>query len=317
MPMQTLFFLFRNYFNDIRITDERLRVFTLDHLQRLEQNNANGTLTLLITDTKAAFDQYYGYREGGHSVNPEELAGASLEEIIWQFKAAVTAKEAAIRSVFRKGTPGYSRFYPRGLAEYIKATRQTVGPLMERFAHEAACHEQQLGAGFGTVFSSLRHTFTAANQAESTHALTLVASTYRREHLEQQLCRNLHYIAYLFGTDVEKCFELIGKSVLKLKFKDEAEVFSGVIFFGATINVISMGITSGTVFKVRNTGKVPLRCCLADSADATCDTNYRDVAPTEEAIFTASELGDPAINRFFNITNLSEDIGRYEVLMEE
>ncbi len=313
--MQIFKYLFRNFFNDPRITDERLRNYTADHISRLEKHNTSGAFSLVIADTQAAYNAYFNASLDSIA---SQVAADNLEELIWQFKVNVTEKETLIRNLFRKGSAAYNNFYPRGLAEYTKAPKDRIGQLMTRFATVAAAHKKDLGEPVAGIFTGISAQFQQASKNKpATDVATKQALTYRRAPLEQQLCRNLHYIAYYFAGEVEKCYALIDQSLLRLRLSDEPEVFTGVIFFGATINVISMGITHYTVFRVRNIGQVPLRCCLAENADSVCTDIFCEVPPQQEIVIPADQLGDPAEARFFNISNLSDEVGRYEVLMED
>jgi len=126
---------FENLFDTDRISDDNIRKFSNDHIQRLVAANDDGNLTDMINATVGAYTTYFG------AITDEDTAFAlqqartiAVDKIIEEFKNAVSQHEGLVRSTFGKGTPEYEEFFPQGITEYRQATKQNLPTLTKRIA---------------------------------------------------------------------------------------------------------------------------------------------------------------------------------------
>ena len=89
---------FKNHLDTPQISDDNLKKFTEDHLQRLVSNNTGGQFDTLVTDTTTAYTTYYGAisDEGARFALQQALTKA-MNNTVEAFKKAVSQKEGIIR----------------------------------------------------------------------------------------------------------------------------------------------------------------------------------------------------------------------------
>ena len=97
---------FKNHFDTKEISDDNIRKFTLDNLQRMIANNVNNILDAIINATVDAYDEYFG------AITDEDTAFAlqqgrtkTVDDITEAFKDAVSRQEGLVDSKFGKGSP--------------------------------------------------------------------------------------------------------------------------------------------------------------------------------------------------------------------
>lgn len=158
---------FENLFDTDRISDDNIRKFSNDHIQRLVAANGDGSLTGMINDTEGAYIAYFG------AITDEDTAFAlqqaktiSVDNIIEEFKDAVSQHEGLVRSTFGKGTPEYEEFFPLGVTEYRQAIKENMPTLTKRMADAGAKYQAQLGDDFAELFALLDSNYNAAREAQ-------------------------------------------------------------------------------------------------------------------------------------------------------
>lgn len=218
--MINLITLFRNHFGAKSISDDRLKVFSEDHIQRLTANNGGGAFTALITETATAHNQYFGQISS-------EATGRALQKsqtrvvdgIMTSFKDEVSRREGLIKSLFGKDSSTYIEFFPNGISEYRSASKSNVETLIVRMAQVAANHAAEVGDEFVRVFTDFQTSYTAArsNQMNQKGAVSAIKSNAKstRTVLELQLSRNLHFIAYTFPGDEDRCSSFFDQSIIQ------------------------------------------------------------------------------------------------------
>ena len=118
---------FKNQFDTSKISDDKLKKFTEDHLQKLISNNTSDQFDTIITDTTSAYTTYYGSisDEGARYALQQALTKA-MNNTVEAFKKAVSQKEDIIRGTFGKDAPAYQEFFPFGVGEYTQLTLQIL-----------------------------------------------------------------------------------------------------------------------------------------------------------------------------------------------
>jgi hypothetical protein len=212
--------LFENFFNTDRISDDNLKKFTQDHIQRLTNNNGSGMFTELLTDTNTAYTTYFG------KITDKDLAFAvqqsltmSADNLMETFKSSVSQKEGIIRGTYGKDSPVYQEFFPLGVSEYSNATKANIETLMTRMVNSSTAHVAELGLPFKTLFTDIKTNYIAARTAQL--AKISEVSTDRtdthttRDVIETQLCKNLHFIGYSFPGNADRCMDFFDQSIVR------------------------------------------------------------------------------------------------------
>ena len=116
--MINLITLFRNHFGAKSISDDKLKVFSEDHIQRLTANNEGGVFTTLITETTTAHNQYFGQISSEATSRALQKSHTKMvDDIMVSFKDEVSRREGLIKSLFGKDSSNYIEFFPNGISE--------------------------------------------------------------------------------------------------------------------------------------------------------------------------------------------------------
>jgi hypothetical protein len=212
--------IFKNFFDTPKLSDDNLKKFTQDNIQRMTANNGGGTFTQLITDTTVAYTSYFGnITDKDIALALQQALTLTADTLMDNFKASVSQKEGLVKSTYGKDSPTYQEFFPHGLTEYSNATKATIETLMARMVAGATAHEADLGTPFKTLFTDYQTNYTSARNAQL--GKMAVVSTERtethstRDVVEVQLCKNLHFIGYTFPGDADRCMDFFDQSIIR------------------------------------------------------------------------------------------------------
>lgn len=214
--------LFKNHFGAKSISDDKLKVFSEDHLQRLTANNDGGVFTTLITETTTVHNQYFGQISSEATNRALQKSQTKVvDDIMASFKDEVSRREGLIKSLFGKNSSTYIEFFPNGVSEYRSAKKANIETLIVRMATVAAKYATQVGEEFVRVFTDFQTSYTDArsNQMNQKGAVSAIKNNAKstRAALELQLIKNLHFIAYTFPGDENKCSSFFDQSIIQLK----------------------------------------------------------------------------------------------------
>jgi hypothetical protein len=218
--MINLYSVFQNFFDTKEISDDNLKKFTQDHIQRMTANNGGGTFTALITETTNVYLGYFGnITDTDTALAMQQALTLTVDTIMHNFKASASQKEGLVRSTYGKDSPTYQEFYPHGITEYSNATKANIETLMNRMVVAATAHEVDLGAPFKTLFANYQTNYTTARNAQlgkmaqvSTERTEIHAT---RDIVEIQLCKNLHFVGYTFPGDPDRCMDFFDQSIIR------------------------------------------------------------------------------------------------------
>src|SRR3989304_7573515 len=129
--MPNLKVFFRNFFDTPKISDNNIRKFAEDQLQRMISNNPTGIYNQLITYTTFAYNGYFG------AISNEDVRTAikegstiGMNNALKAFRITVSRKEGIIRGTYGKTSEVYQEFYPHGITEYNRASLGNAQVLM-------------------------------------------------------------------------------------------------------------------------------------------------------------------------------------------
>jgi len=187
-------------FDDMALSDPKLRTFADDHLNRLTQLNTDGTFDPLIAATSTAYSAYYGKMTSESSV---EALGQGRTIGTRQAWAAVLGKLTKQRHLlaytFGRKSDIYQQFFPNGMVGYRRAPLDTLPALLKRYVTAAQAHLPPTEA---SEVQALVTTYVNARKAQrTTTAETDKQRTARRANrkaLTLQLTANVLIIASRF-----------------------------------------------------------------------------------------------------------------------
>lgn len=220
--MINLITLFRNHFGAKSISDDKLKVFSEDHIQRLTANNEDGVFTTLITETTTAKNQYFGQISSEATGKALQKSHTKVvDDIMVSFKDEVSRREGLIKSLFGKDSSTYIEFFPNGISEYRGAKKANIETLIVRMATVASNHSAQVGEEFVKVFTDFQTSYTEARNSQMNQKGTVSAiksnAKSKRTVLELQLIKNLHFIAYTYPGDDDRCSSFFDQSIIHFK----------------------------------------------------------------------------------------------------
>jgi len=214
--------LFKNHFSSRLISDDKLRKFAEIQLERLKANNSGGEFTQLINDTTAAY-QLYANAISDEDVKFSTQQGLTIRvrELLDSFKNYIAAKEGIIRAQFGKKSEAYQEFFPLGKNEYWRGNFKNIETLLNRLITSADKYSAELGTDLKNELQTMLNDFKSAREAqlfkkgEVADSKTNVKK--RREEMETQLTKNLHYIGFTFPGNVNRCNDFFDQSFLRRK----------------------------------------------------------------------------------------------------
>ena len=224
--MLNLEIMFKNHFDTDKISDNNLRKFAEDQIQRMISNNPGGIYNQLITNTTAAYNGYFGSITNEDTKTAiKEGATIGMNTAMKAFQDAASQKEGTIRGNYGAKSATYQEFYPHGITEYTKANLGNVNTLMDRMVKAATAHAADLGAPFVTLFTNLQNDFVTLRTAQ----LKLIgevagkkdATVTTRDTVELQICKNVLLIASNNVGNLEAVNTYFNQSIIRSEQKDE------------------------------------------------------------------------------------------------
>lgn len=311
---------FKNPFDTSAISDDNLRKFSEDHLQRTIANNGGGIYSSIVDTTSPLVTTY------ARAIDAENLKASiqkgetlNVDNVIEEFKKKVSRREGAVRSAFGDDSAQYLEFFPLGLSEYSQLTKANVVTLMNRMKDRTEFYKVELGEAIFNEFDDLLTRYNTERNKQlqtfgSVEVLRTATSTARAA-LVAQLGLNLLFIAGKNLGFPARLDDFMDQSIIRRPSDREDGTLAGIVQGGAILNIESQGIAAGTQFTLRNTGVTPLLFALSASADTMPEGVGLTVAPGELRQVPATALG-PVGNTFLNVQNLSADVaGGWEVVV--
>lgn len=126
--------LFANPFHGESISDDALRIFTYDHLQKLAAANVGEEFNARLTDTVTAYSAFGGVITGYDLNRSLQIAATAEMFLRWSaFRGWMEEHgEPRIRNKAGEESVLYNQFLPEGLGELQKVTLHNAGPLLDR-----------------------------------------------------------------------------------------------------------------------------------------------------------------------------------------
>lgn len=162
--------LFEDWFNDPKITPNRLYNFSIHHVLKLIPNNPGGIYDTIIADSEARntdFGTAYGLKKDDVDVRVESSKVKRTERTAFENYMSQKA-EPAVKLKYGKGTTTYNLFFPHGLTGYENANDVDFEHAVNRAVELATTYEADLGTPFKTATIAAADAYTGAAQEQAT-----------------------------------------------------------------------------------------------------------------------------------------------------
>lgn len=309
---------FRILFLSTKISNDRLKSFAEDHIQRLTANNPGGIFTAILTAITTAYNNFSGDVAGG-SVNlaVQEGKTIAMDESRKNLEKNISDNEALIKYTYRDRLDVYEEFYPQGITEYTRADLATFETITTRYRTVLESHEPDFPPTFLDDFRELHDAF-LANRAAQLTAKSNVASersdiNTTRPALATQLTKNLLTIALQYTGNESKCEVYFDQTILDAAFRESDRKVSTEINPAQTQNIFDNIIKADLQLRFTNTGEDILNFGFATTDATAIAEATHPVNPGQTITHSAAELGWTTINKYLNVTNNKDVAGNYTV----
>ncbi len=309
---------FRILFLSLKITNDRLKSFTEDHIQRLIVNNPGGIFTAILTAITTAYNNFFG-DVASESLNKAVQEGktVAMNEARKALEKNISENENLIAFTYRNNKSLYEEFYPLGITEYNDADLSSFDVITKRFKDVLESHAGDFTVDFVDEFIEKRGTFVTNRNAQLT-AKAKVASersdiATTRPALATQLTKNLLTIAMQYLGDETKCASYFDQTILDAAFREAERKITAEINPGATQNVFDNVSKGELQIRMKNLGEDVLNFGFVDAQDVSLVANTHPVAPGQVVTLSAAELGWTSVIKYLNVTNNAAVAGNYMV----
>lgn len=322
--------IFKQMYDDFRVTDARLIKYAEVALLRLQNNNPGEKFTPLIAPLQTALDGFKNAVAGKSLLKAQRQGSTiSVDDLIDEFRQKALQREGLIRDVFGVDSPEYQEFYPQGTSEYTRINKTNADQLMRRMVGAYANHSEVLPEARRLEIEKLYVDYTNARNGQLDKAAGIsnkqIEKTQGRTALEIQLQHNLLTIAREFIGKPEMyhtyfehnlLFAHRHKSLERVGvFVDDEETGTYVLSVPPmSTQKAEFSISPSDTLNLYNNGDAPLSVYAATTADAPLPATARTIQPEEELEVAVSELG-PAGSSFLLINNATTDEGNLDIAM--
>ncbi|MGL4360538.1 MAG: hypothetical protein ACRCSM_08590, partial [Sediminibacterium sp.] len=299
------------------VSDDNLRKFVEDHLNRMVANNSTGLYSQIIQDTKILYDSFNSFiKQEDQSFTSQQGKTMLTDKILADFIALVSRREGTVKAAFGKESPEYQEFFPLGVNEYHQVSKANAEMLMERMRNKAIFYINEIGQGFVTVFSTILADFLAARK----HQLqvmgevdALKSNTAQARHaLSIQLMKNLLFIAMQFVGETDRTDDFFSQEMIRRKTSYENVNHKEIAPANSIINIESQVVIPTTEIIFENTGTVSLRIGVSDDKTTLPHQVGTVIQAGKRFISTANLLGTGS---FLNVENDTGIDGEFLVLV--
>jgi len=247
----------------------------------------------------------------------------TVDNLIQQFKASITALEPKVMVQFPKGSVQYHEFFPQGKSGYSRITKGNADNLFATVISACENHKDKLGPQLKDEFVALQNKYLAARnkQLEKKGSTSSTRSAWddNLDEIKDLAFHNLLVIADHHRGQTEKMRLYFDQSIITLDKRksptgEASQAYTLSVPASATA-VANINFALGDTLLVTNTGDVPLYYYGASSAAQPAPANPTKIVEDEDAEITASSLGAPA-NKYLLFVNTDKDSeGEVEIMM--
>ncbi len=305
--------LFLIIFDDERITDDRMDIFSNDFKDRLITYDSAHAYTSMINSTKAVLLNFEGKKTSKSETTSDRISSTvTVETYRSQFIELTRKTEANVRTLYNKKSAVYKEIFTKSLTYYGKPAVSKIPDFIDHFIARLTAHSE-LSSDLLTKFTDLKASFGGARSTQVTKKDTVknlqVAISDERKALNLQMTQNVLQLAHDFAGkpdfakvffDTTLLFDHPHKAItqantdVKLTVKALQTRNTGLKGIeGRTLRVINMTLAKLQIFSV------------AKTKDVTPGEKSVFVDPEGDITFTMDKVGDPT-NKYLKIKNLND-----------
>jgi hypothetical protein len=302
-----------------KASDLALLRFARDHREKLNANNPGNIYDADITALDAAVTGFTTkYDEEDLKVTDRQSKTITVDDWKEQAEDFFSEAEGLISYTFRAAPEDYEKFYPHGITEYYKATREELDRLLLRFREVAEEYQEVLPTEVITEISRIQSGYHNALSAQTSQkgqvSESRQASDLTRITLEDQVMKNMYAVARnnLRHPEVASVY-FDASIILPFTYGGGGNVFSETIEPMATEVITQGSFTPEGQVDLQNRGQGALLFYLAARpADPVPATAFEVLSNTLVRV-TMQQLGNPA-DTFLMVHNPDTGLtGRFTV----
>lgn len=294
--MVNLLTFFKEHFDTERISDDNMKKFSEDHLNRLIANNTNGQYDVLIANLQPLYNTFKNsIATESFEYAKQQASTVTTDKIMADFKKMVSQKEGIIRGNWGVESAEYQLFFPQGLTEYHTSNKANIEELMDRLVMACQAYSQDLGTIFVNTFVTLRDDYVAAraNQLQQIGKVTSNKSGTEgaRKALAKQLNVNVLTLALEFLGQPERGIDFFDQSIIRSEVaKSNEPIIYEKTVAAKSITSVEQVMSASDVYEISNQGNVEILVGLADTPNDS-PISPAALSANSTMIQTASQMG--------------------------
>jgi hypothetical protein len=218
--------IFGNLFDSGEIaSDIHTKNFSEDMIVRITHYNTGGQYDTMLNLTEAAHTLFFGQITNKDVLLAIRISRTrSVDIVLGNFEKKVTVIGDTIGSKFEKGSAEFLEFFPYGINDYHKATKEKFPVLINRLLTAVNAHAASFTDEFVELIHKFKDEFDAARgvQLEKKEDVTAAVLTKAeaRTALEIQMSRNILDLASEYILDPEKGIAFFNQNLLNPTHKN-------------------------------------------------------------------------------------------------
>ena len=312
---------YSDLFDKHNIIDSRYQVFLRNFIASLVANNPAGVFDAQIANLTSVYTTYFGNFET-KSVNIAERVAktSSLDIVTALFANTVRSKYNSIAAVYPVGDSVYIEFFPHGMTEFSRLTRENVQSVSHRIATKATEYMSSLGgAPFAAIFTTLETNITTAIGAQNTKKSVVKAITgtviNNREPVETATMKAMYAVGLEFWPNQVTCRSYYDFSLLFGVNTHPSVVKTGIVNANASALCVESGIITTSVFTLKNKSDFPVTFFGAHTLNGAMVGEPIVVLPHHDTVIAYTEFNAPDM-LFLYVKNETDFAGNWEVKVD-
>jgi len=232
--------IFTNHFDSPFISDNRLKAFSEDHINKLSgwlQEHADAELSTMLTELVGKHNEYFGAITNEIAkFNYQQSQTISVDEAWEKVLDFIRYAEGVVIFKWGQNSGVYQEFFPQGITEYTRATKLTKETVLTQFLNAANNHTADLPPNFTADFATFKNDwktkFTAQQQQIGLVKDANSQTATVRQPVEEQLAKHVLVLALKNIGKPEMVNDFFNESLLRPRRRSETIPAHTVILKG-------------------------------------------------------------------------------------
>ena len=312
--------LFGNFYDKEDISKAHFLAHAKDHLQRLTNSNTThqyDSIIAFLTPLIAALSLEVVNEDT--AINIRKAKTDTLGELSLGFSHTMSELEGVIaHSCGGKTSESFKEFYPNGLTEYSKPSRDNIEIYLGRITKATTKYSSLLNPADATTLLALQTNYDAArasqDKSKSDVANSKSVIINNRYNLEIGMSQSIHEIGRMYPGNVIACNPMFNFNLLYPITHHPHQVLNGTIIAEGTVVVINKTFTDTFTIEVENNGtNAAFWVWLGATSIDGDDSMAIEVQPGKTVTLKPSDLGDLKKTFLLIKNNSSVNVASYIV----